>query len=211
MPKNPRQRVHKLRSCDTRGKFIRFPLDAELDDDEQLHNFYNINEPQIRARKVSFEDKSFSKKRNMTSANSIRRTRSCLVSLVSEENDDEDKMSTNASSCSSCLFLPAPLNETRNDSSLSSLWGQFIDVVPPDETIHECPTPYSNYKCSRMSPLAFSPYRLDNKYMSNRSRRHKMSDHEYNKSRYRMNRKSSQTTVETSLRDLKKALNHLQI
>jgi len=168
----------------------------------------DTDEPKItHTRKVSFEENATNHpmKKSKSSGNSLKRTRSLTKLAFSLP-------------CQSSSF------DISSEKALSR-WGQFVDVVPPDE-FHRNISAYKNNANSIASPLAFAPYQINRANrrsrvpcrslrMKSRSGLRKASSFKTSHNgKEQTNLKSipsQPSTQESSLMQLKSALNQMHI
>lgn len=182
MPKITTKQATKLRRCRSRDTQSHFPIALD-----SLAKLYPVSvheeemEP-IQTRKVSFDGSSlYLVSKQKSCGTCLKRTRPCLLSIVSSDSHSLDESSTSkASLSSSSLSSSSLLHDVVNDSACDDSdtcyeYGQFVDVVPPDDSsTHSIGYPYFPRTMRSSLNLAFSPYPL-----ARASRRHAIISRQY--------------------------------
>lgn len=182
MPKVATKRVPKKSAtsrCRSRDSHCRFPI--PLDSLVKLNSSpsHEGDNTSIQARRVSFEGASLeclAHKRKMSFGSCLKRTRPCLLSLVSDSTlEDGSTLKTSLSSSSSLSSSNLLLDVAASDSETSYEYGFFVDVVPPDDAAsHMISLSYkSQSKRKYATNLTFSPYPL-NRASLRRSRSYRL-------------------------------------
>lgn len=111
----------------------------------------------MSAREVSFEDKPItsSPSRKLKHSQSLKRTRPCLLSIVSDQDSSEDTLTQPR--------MPLSISTPTNGGYEYGDYGQFIDVIPPDNELQDENTesttyiPHVLYKPKKRRKLSFDP------------------------------------------------------